>query len=81
MSWFRDRAEIAGLDEAIAYYNRLKRESKVLFTADPYDDPNDPVRFDFDQTHLYWDARYDRTGPRVEIRRLDDCQNGVKRTA
>jgi hypothetical protein len=81
LSWFRDRAEIAGLDEAVAYYDRLDRESNVLFAADPYDDPNDPVRFDFDQTHLYWDSRYDRTGPRVEIRRLDRCENGVRRTA
>jgi hypothetical protein len=81
MSWFRDRAEIAGLDEAVAYYDRLDRESNVLFAADPYDDPNDPVRFDFDQTHLYWDSRYDRTGPRVEVRKLDNCENGIKRRA
>ena len=35
MSWFRDRAEIAGLDDAVAYYDRLKRESEVLFTPIP----------------------------------------------
>ena len=32
-------------------------------------------------THLYYDARYDRTGPRVEVRKLDDCENGVRRKA
>ena len=81
MSWLRERAEIAGFEPAIAYYERLKRESTPVFTADPYDDPADPVEFDFDMTHLYYDSRYERTGPRVEIRKLDDCENGVKRTA
>jgi hypothetical protein len=81
MGWLRDRAEIAGFEPAISYYDRLEQESKVLFSADPYDDPGDPVEFDFDQTHLYYDARYNRTGPRVEIRRLDRCENGVKRRA
>ena len=81
MSWLRERAEIADFEPAIAYYERLERESKPLFTADPYDDPDDPVEFDFDMSHLYYDARYDRPGPRVEIRRLDDCENGIKRRA
>ena len=79
MSWLRERAEIAEFEPGIAYYDRLERESEPLFTADPYDDPDDPVEFDFDMTHLYYDARYDRTGPRVEIRKLDDCENGVRR--
>lgn len=81
MSWLRERAEIAGLVDAVAYYDRLERESKVLFRADPYDDPDDPVPFDFDQTHLYYDMRYDRTGPVVTVRKLDGCRNGVKRRA
>jgi hypothetical protein len=81
MSWLRERAEIAGLDDAVAYYERLDRESEVVFRADPYDDPGDPVPFDFDQTHLYYDGRYERTGPAVAIRKLDRCRNGVRRTA
>jgi hypothetical protein len=79
MSWLRERSEIAGLDDAVAYYDRLERDSKVLFRANPYDDPGDPVPFDFDQTHLYYDGRYDRTGPEVVIRRLDGCRKGVSR--
>jgi hypothetical protein len=79
MSWLRERAEIAGLDDAVAYYDRLERESKVLFRASPYDDPADPVSFDFDQTHLYYDGRYDRTGPEVAIRKLDGCRDGISR--
>ena len=79
MSWFRERAEIAGLDEAVAYYERLERDSRVLFKADPYDDPSDPEPFDFDQSHLYWSDRYERTGPVVVIRRLDRCEGGVSR--
>jgi hypothetical protein len=81
MSWLRERSEIAGLDEAVAYYDRLERESKVLFRANPYDDPDDPVPFDFDQTHLYYDKRYERTGPAVAIRKLDRCRDGVRRRA
>jgi hypothetical protein len=81
MSWFRERAETAGLDKAVAYYDRLERESKVMFRADPYDDPGDPEPFDFDQTHLYWSTKYDRTGPVVEIRKLDGCRDGVRRRA
>jgi hypothetical protein len=81
MSWFRERAEVAGLDEAVAYYDRLDRESRVLFRSNPFDDPGDTERFDFDQTHLYWSTKYERTGPEVEIRRLDDCENGVRRRA
>jgi hypothetical protein len=81
MSWLRERAEIAEFQPAIDYYDRLERESTVLFTADPYDDPDDPVAFDFDMTHLYYDSRYDRTGPRVEVRKLSDCENGVRRRA
>jgi hypothetical protein len=79
MSWLRERAEIAGLDDAVAYYDRLERESKVLFRVSPYDDPDDPVPFDFDQTHLYYDGRYDRTGPEVVIRKLDRCRDGISR--
>ncbi len=79
MSWLRDRAEIAGLDDAVAYYDRLERDSKVLFRASPYDDPDDPVPFDFDQTHLYYDGRYDRTGPEVVIRKLEGCRDGISR--
>ena len=81
MSWLRERAEIAGLDQAVAYYDRIERESKVIFRADPYDDPADPEPFDFDQTHLYWSAKYERTGPVVEVRRLDRCRNGVSKRA
>ncbi len=81
MSWFRERAEIAGLDEAVAYYDRLERESEVLFRANPYDDPDDPVTFEFDQSHLYYSMNYDRTGPEVVIRKLDRCRNGVRRRA
>jgi hypothetical protein len=81
MSWLRERAAIAGLDDAVAYYDRLERESRVLFRASPYDDPGDPEPFDFDQTHLYWSKRYDRTGPEVVVRELDRCRNGGGRGA
>jgi len=78
-SWLRERAQIAGVDDALAYYDRLERESEELFRADPYDDPGDPEPFDFDQSHLYWSSKYDRTGPAVVVRELDRCRNGVRR--
>ena len=80
MSWLRERAAISGVDEAVAYYDRLERESTELFRADPYEDPADPETFDFDQTQVYWSDRYERTGPIVSIRRLDRCRNGVTQT-
>ena len=65
MSWFRERAEIAGLDKAVAYYDRLERESKVLFRADPYDDPSDPSRSTSTRRTCTRSSGYERTGPVV----------------
>jgi hypothetical protein len=72
--WTRERARISGLDEGVAYFDRLERESTVIFRADPYDDGEGPVEFDFDQsTHLYHPPEFERPGPEVVIYRLDRC--------
>lgn len=72
--WMRERARISGLDEGVAYFDRLEREATVIFRADPYDEGEGPVEFDFDQsTHLYHPAEFERPGPEVVIYKLDRC--------
>lgn len=72
--WTRERARISGFDEGVAYFDRLERESTPIFRADPYDDGEGPVEFDFDQsTHLYHPPEFERSGPEVVVYRLDRC--------
>jgi hypothetical protein len=80
LSFVRERAEDERPPRALAYYDRLERESEVVFRADPYDDPDDPVPFDFDRsTHLYYDAGFERSGPEVTVYRLRRCRQGYGR--
>jgi hypothetical protein len=77
LSFIRERAEEERPPRTLAYYERLERESDVVFGAQPYDDPDEPVPFDFDRsTHLYYDRGFERTGPEVSIYRLRDCKQG-----
>jgi hypothetical protein len=62
----------------MGYYDRLKRESDLVFHADPYRDGADPPEFSFDlSTHLYYHGVYERPGPVIDIYRLHDCEQGV----
>jgi hypothetical protein len=80
LSFVRERAEDERPPRTLAYYDRLDRESDVVFRAHPYDDPERPVPFDFDRsTHLYYDRGFARTGPEVEVRRLNRCKQGYGR--
>lgn len=80
LSFVRERAEVERPPRALAYYERLERESEVVFRAHPYDDAEDPVPFDFDRsTHLYYDRGFDRTGPEIVVYRLRDCKQGYGR--
>lgn len=77
LSFVRERAEVERPPRALAYYERLERESDVVFRADPYDDSADPVPFDFDRsTHLYYDRGFERPGPEVVVYRLRRCKQG-----
>ena len=77
LSFIRERAEDERPPRALAYYDRLERESDVVFRAHPYDDPNEAVPFDFDRsTHLYYDTGFARTGPEVTVHRLRRCKQG-----
>jgi hypothetical protein len=80
--WTRERARISGIEDGVAYFDRLERESTVIFRADPYDDGEGPVEFDFDQsTHLYHPSEFERPGPEVVIYRLKRCGGEGKTTA
>jgi hypothetical protein len=80
LSFIRERAEDERPPRALAYYDRLERESDVVFRASPYDDPAEPVPFDFDRsTHLYYDTGFERSGPEVAVHRLRDCRQGSGR--
>jgi hypothetical protein len=73
----KERALQTGNRNARAYYERLARESRVVKTFSPYDDPADPVPFNFDLSFNYYPPEYNRPGPTVQIRRLDDCRQAT----
>jgi hypothetical protein len=76
MSVIRGRAESSRVPGALAYYERLERESRVVYRADPYDPGMGPVPFHFDLSYNYYPRAYERPGPEVTVRRLQDCRQG-----
>lgn len=74
MSVIKGRAENAKLPLALAYYERLERESKLVFRVSPYRDGADPVKFDFDLSYNYYPRAFERPGPEVELWQLRDCR-------
>jgi MFS family permease len=68
----RDRAERD--PEALAYYERLERESELVREFSPYDEGAEPVPFNFDLSYNYYPTEYERPGPTVRLYRLDDCE-------
>ena len=76
MSVIRGRAENARLAPALAYYDRLERESRVVYRGDPYAPGEGPVPFHFDLSYNYYPPAFERPGPEVTVYRLDDCEQG-----
>lgn len=74
MSVVRGRAENANDAEALAYYARIARESKLIFHASPYDRGAKPPKFHFDLSYNYYPTAFDRPGPDVRIYRLNRCR-------
>jgi hypothetical protein len=74
MSVIRGRAENARLPAALAYYQRLERESTQIFRASPYDRGRRPVPLHFDFSYNYYPTAYHRPGPEVRVYALDDCR-------
>jgi hypothetical protein len=74
MSIVRERAANAGDRRVLGYYDRLDRESDVIFEASPYRRGADPPAFDFDLSFNYLPASFERPGPAVRIHRLRNCR-------
>jgi hypothetical protein len=69
----RGRAENAHVPNALAYYQRLERESKLLFHASPFKPGRKPVPLNFDLSYNYYPTAYYRPGGIVDVYRLDNC--------
>jgi hypothetical protein len=74
MSLIKGRAEVAKLPQALAYYDRLAKESKVVYHVTPYKPGAKPVRFDFDFSYNYYPSAFKRPGPEITIYRLRNCK-------
>jgi hypothetical protein len=72
----RGRALTAGDPVALAYYDRLERESDVVYAVSPYRADAERPPFSFDLSYSYYSTAYVRPGPEVEVRRLRDCRQG-----
>ena len=73
MSVVRGRAENANDPQALAYYDRIERESKQIFHASPYKQGANPPKFHFDLSYNYYPTAFYRPGPDVRIYRLSRC--------
>ena len=73
MSVIRGRAENAKVPQALAYYDRLERESRRIFYVSPYDEGADKVPLHYDFSYNYYPTAFKRPGPEVGIYRLNDC--------
>lgn len=69
----RDRGVSGGVDDAIAYYERLEDESTLEARFSPYRDGWDAPAFSYDLSFNWWSPAYERPGPEIELRRLTDC--------
>jgi hypothetical protein len=74
MSVIRGRAENDGVPGALAYYERLERESTLVREFSPYDSGADVPRFHFDLSYNNYPTAFARPGPVVKIYELDDCR-------
>jgi hypothetical protein len=74
MSVIKGRAEVAKLPQALAYYDQLAKQSKVVYHTSPYKPGAKPVRFDFDFSYNYYPAAFERPGPEITIYRLRNCK-------
>jgi 4-amino-4-deoxy-L-arabinose transferase-like glycosyltransferase len=78
-SLIRGRAENAKVPDALAYYQRLERESKLVFHASPYKPGRGPVPLHYDFSYDYYPTAYYRPGGEIDIYRLNNCKQGSGR--
>jgi hypothetical protein len=76
MSLIRGRAENAKVPDALAYYDRLERESQLVYSASPYDKGAKPVPLHFDFSYNYYPTAFARPGPEIKVYRLNNCKQG-----
>jgi hypothetical protein len=76
MSVIEGRTVNARLPRALAYYDRLRRESDAVFRVSPYKAAAKPPRFDFDFSYNYYPTAFKRPGPEVTIYKLHNCKQG-----
>jgi hypothetical protein len=79
MSVIRGRAENAKVPQALAYYDRLERESKRVFYVSPYDPGAEKVDLHYDFSYNYYPTAFARPGPEVGVYQLNDCQQKTGR--
>jgi hypothetical protein len=77
----RGRAENAQVPQALAYYQRLERESKHLLHITPYKPGRAPVPLHFDFSYDYYPTAYYRPGGVVDVYQLNNCKQGTGRVA
>jgi len=76
MSLIQGRAQNAQLAPALAYYDALKKQSKLLLHVSPYKAGAKPVKFNFDLSYNYYPTAFKRPGPELWIYRLNNCKQG-----
>jgi 4-amino-4-deoxy-L-arabinose transferase-like glycosyltransferase len=74
MSVIRGRAENAQVPDALAYYQRLERESRLIYSVSPYERGRGPVPLHFDFSYNYYPTAYKRPGPAVRVYQLENCR-------
>src|SRR4051794_34812277 len=74
MSLIEGRSQNAKLPKALAYYDELARQSKVVYHASPYKRGTKPPRFDFDFSYNYYPSSFRPPGPEITISRLRHCK-------
>jgi hypothetical protein len=75
----RGRAENARVPKALAYYQRLERESRHLFHATPFKPGRRPVPLHFDFSYNYYPTAYERPGGIVDVYQLRNCKQQTGR--
>ena len=67
----RTQAQPELVPQAVAYYKKLKQQSKVVYQGSPYKKGAQPVPFSFDFSFNHYPSAYSRPGPAVIIHKLD----------
>jgi hypothetical protein len=77
----RGRAENAKVPRALAYYQRLERESRHLLHLTPFKPGRAPVPLHFDFSYDYYPTAYERPGGIVDVYQLRNCKQQYGRLA